>query len=86
MVRELSTGKLSSGMEGAQRSGAQIHLLAEDEGLKEPCPRSFVASAAYTLSSEDLSLRDPGYKIAFSPESHCQSPLWRPTLLSDPKI
>ena len=34
----------------------------------------------------DWSLRDPGYKMVLSPESQGQSPLWRPTLLSDPKI
>ena len=38
------------------------------------------------LSFLDCSLRDPGYKIAFSPESWGQSPLLRPTFLSDPKI
>ena len=32
-VRVLSTGKLSSYREGAQRSEAQPHLLAEDESL-----------------------------------------------------
>jgi hypothetical protein len=77
---------LSSGMEGAQRSGFQLCLLAEDEGLKGPCPRSSVASAAHALSCADWSLRDPGYKMVFSPESQSQSPLWRLTLLSDPKI
>ena len=52
MVRALSTGKLSSGREGAQRSGAQLCLLAEDEGLKGPCPRSSVASIAHVLSDD----------------------------------
>jgi hypothetical protein len=64
----------------------QLCLLAEDEGPKGPCPRSSVASAAHVLSCMDWSLRDPGYKMALSPESRGQSPLWRPTLLSDPKI
>ena len=35
MVRALSSGKLSSCREGAQRSGIQICLLAEDEVLKQ---------------------------------------------------
>jgi hypothetical protein len=38
------------------------------------------------LSCGDWSLRDQGYKMAFSPESCGQSPLWRLTLLDDPKI
>ena len=35
-VRALPVGQLSS----AQWSGSQLHLLAEDEGLKRSCPRS----------------------------------------------
>ena len=35
MVRVISAGKLSSYREGAQRSGVQTCLLAEDEGLKQ---------------------------------------------------
>ena len=35
MVRALSAGKLSSYREGAQISGIQTCLLAEDEGLKQ---------------------------------------------------
>ena len=81
MVRVLSADKLSSYREGAQRSGAQLCLLAEDEGPKGPCPRSSVSSAAHMLSCEDWSLRDPGYKMAISLESWGQSPLWRLTLL-----
>jgi hypothetical protein len=38
--------------EGAQGSGSQLHLLAEDEGLKQPCRRSSVASAAHVPSSD----------------------------------
>ena len=52
MVRALFSGKLSSGKEGAQKSGSQLCLLAEDEGLKGPCPRSSVASATYVLSRD----------------------------------
>ena len=33
-------------------SGSQLHLLAEDEGLKGPCPRRSVASVAHMLSSD----------------------------------
>jgi hypothetical protein len=46
VVRELCASKLSSGREGAQRSGSQLYLLAKNEGLKGPCSRSSVASAA----------------------------------------
>jgi hypothetical protein len=35
VVRVLSSGKLSSFREGTQRSGVQIYLLAEYEGLKQ---------------------------------------------------
>jgi hypothetical protein len=80
VVRALSTGKLSSCREGAQRSGAQLRLLPEEEGPNGPCPRSSVASVACGLSCTDWSLRDPRYKIVLSPESRGQSPPWRPTL------
>jgi hypothetical protein len=64
VVIALTAGKLFSGREDAQRSGAQFCLLAEDEGPKKgPCPRSSIASAAHLLSYADWSLRDPGYKI-----------------------
>ena len=86
MVRALSSGNLSSCREGAQRSGAQIHLLVEDEGPKGPCPRSSVASVTHMVSHLHWSLRGAGYKMALSPESRGQCPLWRLTLLSDPKI
>ena len=49
-VRALPVGQLSSGKEGAQRSGFQLCLLAEDEGLKGPCPRSSVASVAHVVT------------------------------------
>ena len=86
MVRALSGGKFSCCREGAQRSGSQICLLSENEGPKGPCSRSSVASVAHMLFCSDWSLRDPGYKMALSPESRDQSPLSRPTLLRDPKI
>ena len=63
MVRALSAGKLSSDGEGAQRSGAQLCLLGEDEGQRDPFPRSYVASAVHALFCADWSLRDLGYKI-----------------------
>jgi hypothetical protein len=69
VVRAFSTGKLSSCREGAQRSGAQLCLLAEDQGLKGSCSRSYVAFAACTLSCTDWFLRDPGYNMAISPSS-----------------
>ena len=34
---------------------------------KAPCPRSYVASATPALSCADLSLRDLGYNMGFSP-------------------
>ena len=61
-VKALPGGSLSSGREGGQRSGSQLCLLADDEGLKGPCPRSSVASEAHVLSCVHWSLRDPGYK------------------------
>jgi hypothetical protein len=85
VVRAFSVGKLFSCREGSQRSEAQIYLLAEDEGPKGHCPSS-VASGAHLLSCADCSLRDQGYNMLLSPECQFQSPLWRPTLLSDPKI
>jgi hypothetical protein len=42
----------SSGNEGAQGSGSQLCLLAEDEGLTGPCPRSSVASVPHVLSGD----------------------------------
>jgi hypothetical protein len=69
MVRALSKGKLSSCRDGAQKSGAKIHLLAEDEGPKGPHPRNSVASMAHVLFCADWSLKDQGYKMVLSPES-----------------
>ena len=51
-VRGLPVVPLSSGKEGAQGSVSQLHLLAEDEGLKVPCPRSSLATVAHVLSSD----------------------------------
>ena len=49
-VRTLPVGQLSSGKECAQGSGSQLCLLAEDEGLRGPLPRSSVASIGHVLS------------------------------------
>ena len=38
------------------------------------------------LSCADWYLRDPRYKLVLSSETRGQSPPWRPTFLSDPKI
>jgi hypothetical protein len=56
-VRALLVGKLSSGGEGAQRFEDQLCLLAEDEGLKGPCPRSPVASLGRSSPAE-MGLRE----------------------------
>ena len=81
VVRALSSGKLSCGKGGTQRSGSQLCLLAEDESSKRTCLRSSVASGACVFSCVDWSLRNGGYKMAISPESRDQSLPWRPTLL-----
>jgi hypothetical protein len=86
VARAYSAAKLSSCREGAQRSESQLCLLAEDEGPKGPCPRSSVASVACVLSCVDWSVKAQGYKMVLSPESWGQRPLWRPILLSDPKV
>ena len=69
-----------------QISGVQICLLVEDEGMSGLCPRRPVSSVASVLSCVDWSLRDLGYKMLLSPESWGQSPLWKSTLLRDPKF
>ena len=69
MLRALPAGKLSSCRESAQRSGAEIHVLAEDEGLKASCPISSFTSEAHELLCVDWSLQDPGYKRVLSSES-----------------
>jgi hypothetical protein len=77
--RDQSTLQASSPLAGkVHRAGAQLCLLAEDEGPKGPCPRSSVATAAHVLSCEDWSLRDPGYKMAIpgsEPSLEADSPL-----------
>jgi hypothetical protein len=86
VVRSLCAGKLSSCREGAQMSEAQVNLLPDSKSPKGPCPKISVASVPQVLSCVDWSLKDLGYKMVLSPESHGQSPLWSLTLLSNPKI
>jgi hypothetical protein len=86
VVRALFAGKLSCCREVAQRSGSQLCLLAEDEGLNGSCSRSSVASVAHVLSCSDWSLRDLGYKMVLSTEPWGQGPFWSLAFLSDPKI
>jgi hypothetical protein len=81
VVRALSEGKLSSCRQGAQRTGAQICLLAEYEGSKGSCTRSPFASVAHVLSSDDWLLRDPDTRWCSPPEYQCLSPCWRLTVL-----
>jgi hypothetical protein len=50
MVRALSAGRLSSFREGAQISGVQTCLLAEDEGLKQDLSQKLLASLVHTLT------------------------------------
>jgi len=53
VVRALSADKFSSSRECAQRSGAQLYILAEDEGLKGPCPRPLdIIRTQYSQQSE----------------------------------
>ena len=59
-VRALPVDGLSSGKEGAQVSGSQRCLLAEDEGPKGPYLRSSVASVAHVLSGDQEVLGVPG--------------------------
>jgi hypothetical protein len=50
VVRALSAGRLSSFREGAQISGIQTYLLAEDEGPKQDLSQKLLASVVYTLT------------------------------------
>jgi hypothetical protein len=52
-VRALSVGKLSSCREGAQISGVQTFLLAEDEGPKQGLSQKLLASTVHTLTCAD---------------------------------
>ena len=64
MVRALSAAKLSSYREGAQISGVQTCLLAEDEGPKQGVSQKLLASVGHTLTCADYSCRDPGAMLA----------------------
>jgi hypothetical protein len=85
-VRALPGGWFSSGREGAQMSGIQLYLLAEDEVLKGPCPRSSVASEVCVFSGVDWFLRNLRHRMGLSTESWGHSLLWRPILLYEPKV
>jgi hypothetical protein len=60
-VRALPGGRLSSGREGAQESGAQLCLLAADEGPKGPFLRSSLASATKSTFHLASWLRSVGH-------------------------
>jgi hypothetical protein len=53
VVRALSAGKLSSCREGAQISGIQICLLAEDECPKQGLSQKLIVSVVHTLTCID---------------------------------
>ena len=53
MVRAHSAGKLSSYRVGAQISGVQTPLLAEDEGLKQDLSQKLLASVVHMLTCAD---------------------------------
>jgi hypothetical protein len=69
VVRVFSTSKRSSCRDGAQRSGAQLCLLAEDEVQKRQCPR------------RRLVFEGPGIQDGALTCSGSQSPPCRPPLL-----
>ena len=56
MVRALSAVRLSSFTEGAQISGIQTCLLAQDEDLKQDLSQKLLASVVHTLTG---GVRDP---------------------------
>ena len=53
VVRALSAGRLSPFREGAQISGVQTCLLAEDAGLKQDLSQKLLASVVHTLTYAD---------------------------------
>jgi hypothetical protein len=61
VVRVLSAGKVHRGLELSSASWLKM------KAQRGPCPRSYVVSAACTLSWSDWSLRDLGYKMALLP-------------------
>ena len=73
MVRALSAGKLSSYREGAQISGVQTSLLAEDEGPKQDLSQKLccfglsqklLASVVHTLTCADYFWRSLRTKMS----------------------
>ena len=81
MVRVLSSGKLFSCREGAQRSGVQTCLLAEDEGLKQGlsekmCCLCSLHTHLHRLVSEGPGTRDLPHLLWLSePSQVATSPL-----------
>ena len=66
VVIVLSAGKLSSCREGAQRSGVQTCLLAEDEGPKQGLSQKMFCLCSLHAHVHRL-VRDVGHKMALSP-------------------
>jgi hypothetical protein len=64
VVRALSAGRLSSFREGAQISGIQTSLLAEDECLKQDLSQKLLASVVHTLTCADKSAWSLGTKMS----------------------
>jgi hypothetical protein len=73
VVKALSAGNLSSYREGAQISGIQTSLLAEDEGPKQDLSQKLccfglsqklLASVVHSLTCADYFWRSPGSKMS----------------------
>jgi hypothetical protein len=83
VVRVVSAGKLSSCREGAQRSGIQICLLAEDEGPKQGlsqkmCCLCSLQAYPHRLFSEGHGTQDGSLTCSGSQSPPGQTPLlWR---------
>ena len=81
MVRVLSAGKLSSCREGAQRSGIQTCLLAEDEGPKQGLSQKMCCLCSlYAHLNRLVSERHGTQDCSLTCSGH-RSPSWRTPLL-----
>jgi hypothetical protein len=81
VVRVLSSDKLSSCREGAQRSGVQIFLLAEDEGLKQGLSQKMCCLCSLCAHLPKLVSEGPGTQDGSLTCSGGQSPpSWSPLL------
>ena len=79
MVRALSAGKVSSCREGAQRSGVQTCLLAEDEGLKQGLSQKMCCLCSLHAHLHRLVSKGPGTQDGSLTCSASQSlPRWPP--------